>query len=278
MNVITGKTKRVDQINIGDFALDTFSLFRGGWLMNCCPPDLWSLQHGAPSWPGPDIWPPETPSPWNIERSRDEFAACGPGRGGHNTKITTQTFYCRDKRERSKEEFIIPFQFHHRIVCDRVCILYLRHLLIVTPWSAPWSRGPGYIYQGPTQSGDNEDTALLTPARNDSVLYFSCFSNLIVFCCDKSCQSLCVPWRMFFLHFAGIEPIRVNFITLSKPMFVGQYHQMGNPSWIMRYWTLLIVPSQSVLPASLHSASRWSLPLMFMQIRPKLPKLYPNSV
>ena len=53
---------------------------------------------------------------------------------------------------------------------------------------------------------------------------------------------------------------------------------MGNPSWIIRYWTLLIVPSQSVLPASLHSASRWSLPLMFMQIRPKLPKLYPNSV
>ena len=30
--------------------------------------------------------------------------------------------------------------------------------------------------------------------------------------------------------------------------------------------------------ASLHCAWRWSLPLMFMQIRPKLPKLYPNSV
>lgn len=170
-----------------------FPLCQADWLMNCCPPDLWSLQHGAPimawSW---HLTPGDSKPLEHREISR-RVRGLRPGAGraqyqDHHPDILLS----REERERSKGEFIIPFQFHHRRVGS--CLYSLSPPSAnCHPVVTPWSRGPGYIYPALTQSGDKEVTALLAPARNDSVLYFSCFSNLILFCCDKSClQSISV--------------------------------------------------------------------------------------
>ena len=59
---------------------------------------------------------------------------------------------------------------------------------------------------------------------------------------------------------------------------MGQFH-LRNSVWIMlNPIDCSIISVALSVSERLSTAWRWSLPLMFMQIRPKLPKLYPNSV
>ena len=124
-----------------------FPFLSQGWLMNCCPLGLWSLAGHDDPW---HLTPGDS-EPWKISRSRDEFAACGLGQGGHNTGITALAFYCRDEREKGKEECIVPFPFSSPSSCGIWwCYLYQRHLPIVTAVRTV-SRDTGYIYQAQTQ-------------------------------------------------------------------------------------------------------------------------------